>query len=54
MFTDIVASTNIAAAIADDAWEHHLRWHDDTLRAVFDHGGEVVLQSGAREVPSVP
>ena len=47
MFTDIVASTNIAAAIGDEAWEHLLRWHDDTLRAVFvDHGGEVVNSTG--------
>jgi class 3 adenylate cyclase len=47
MFTDIVGSTNIAAAIGDEAWEHLLRWHDDTLRAVFgDHGGEVVNSTG--------
>jgi class 3 adenylate cyclase len=47
IFTDIVASTNIAAAIGDEAWEHLLRWHDDTLRAVFiDHGGEVVNSTG--------
>jgi adenylate cyclase len=47
MFTDIVASTNIAAAIGDEAWEHLLRWHDDTLRAVFlKHGGEVVNSTG--------
>lgn len=47
MFTDIVASTNIAAAIGDEAWEHLLRWHDDTLRTVFvDHGGEVVNSTG--------
>jgi class 3 adenylate cyclase len=47
MFTDIVASTNIAAAIGDEAWEHVLRWHDDTLRTVFlSHGGEVVNSTG--------
>jgi class 3 adenylate cyclase len=47
MFTDIVGSTNIAAAIGDEAWEHLLRWHDDTLRAVFvEHGGEVVNSTG--------
>src|SRR6185295_4587825 len=35
------------AAIGDEAWEHLLRWHDDTLRAVFiDHGGEVVNSTG--------
>jgi hypothetical protein len=55
MFTDIVASTNIAAAIGDEAWEHLLAGTMTPLRAVFvDHEGEVVLQSGAREVPSVP
>jgi class 3 adenylate cyclase len=47
MFTDIVASTSIASAIGDEAWEHLLRWHDDTLRAVFvEHGGEVVNSTG--------
>src|SRR4029453_4849641 len=47
MFTDIVASTNIAAAIGDEAWGPLLRWHDDTLRAVFlSHGGEVVNSTG--------
>ena len=47
MFTDIVASTNIAAAIGDEAWEHLLRWHDDTLRAVFvDHEGDVENSTG--------
>lgn len=47
MFTDIVASTNLAEAMGDEAWEHLLRWHDDALRAVFlDHGGEVVNSTG--------
>jgi class 3 adenylate cyclase len=47
MFTDIVASTNLAEAMGDEAWEHLLRWHDDALRAVFvDHGGEVVNPTG--------
>jgi class 3 adenylate cyclase len=47
MFTDIVASTNLAEAMGDEAWEHVLRWHDDTLRALFvDHGGEVVNSTG--------
>ena len=31
MFTDIVASTNLAEAMGDEAWEHLLRWHDDTI-----------------------
>ena len=47
LFTDIVASTNLAEAMGDEAWEHLLRWHDDTLRALFvDHGGEVVNSTG--------
>jgi class 3 adenylate cyclase len=47
MFTDIVASTNLAEAMGDEAWEHLLRWHDDALRAVFvDNGGEVVNSTG--------
>jgi class 3 adenylate cyclase len=47
MFTDIVASTNLAEAMGDEAWEHLLRWHDDALRAVFvDTGGEVVNSTG--------
>jgi class 3 adenylate cyclase len=47
IFTDIVASTNLAEAMGDEAWEHLLRWHDDTLRALFvNHGGEVVNSTG--------
>jgi class 3 adenylate cyclase len=47
LFTDIVGSTNLAEAMGDDAWEHLLRWHDDTLRSLFvRHGGEVVNHTG--------
>jgi class 3 adenylate cyclase len=47
MFTDIVASTTLAEAMGDEAWEHLLRWHDDALRAVFlDNAGEVVNSTG--------
>jgi class 3 adenylate cyclase len=47
MFTDIVASTSLAEAMGDEAWEHLLHWHDDALRAVFvDNGGEVVNSTG--------
>jgi class 3 adenylate cyclase len=47
VFTDIVASTSLAEAMGDEAWEHLLRWHDDALRAVFvDSGGEVVNSTG--------
>ncbi|HEY3208730.1 MAG TPA: adenylate/guanylate cyclase domain-containing protein [Actinomycetota bacterium] len=47
VFTDIVSSTNLAEAMGDEAWEHLLRWHDDTLRSLFArHGGEVVNRTG--------
>ncbi|MFL5736823.1 MAG: adenylate/guanylate cyclase domain-containing protein [Actinomycetota bacterium] len=47
LFTDIVSSTNLAEAMGDEAWEHLLRWHDDTLRALIsEHGGEVVNGTG--------
>jgi class 3 adenylate cyclase len=47
MFTDIVGSTKLAEALGDQAWEHLLRWHDDTLRRlVADGGGEIVNSTG--------
>jgi class 3 adenylate cyclase len=47
MFTDIVGSTNLAELIGDEAWQHLLHWHDDTLRACFARsGGEVVNSTG--------
>jgi class 3 adenylate cyclase len=47
MFTDIVKSTALVEAIGDDAWEDLLRWHDQTLRALFSaHGGEEVKHGG--------
>jgi class 3 adenylate cyclase len=47
MFTDIVGSTSLAEAMGDEAWEHLLRWHDDTLRGLFGrHGGDVVSSTG--------
>jgi class 3 adenylate cyclase len=47
MFTDIVGSTNLAAAMGDDAWGAVLGWHDDTMRKLFmTHCGEVVKQAG--------
>ncbi|MEE9365693.1 MAG: adenylate/guanylate cyclase domain-containing protein [Dehalococcoidales bacterium] len=40
MFTDIVGSTNLINAIGDEAWNHLVRWHDQTLRSLFaTHGG---------------
>jgi class 3 adenylate cyclase len=47
MFTDIVRSTNLVEAIGDDAWQHLVRWHDETLRSlVAAHAGEVVRSMG--------
>ncbi len=47
MFTDIVGSTNLAEALGNEAWEHLLRWHDDTLRSlVASGGGETVNSTG--------
>jgi class 3 adenylate cyclase len=47
MFTDIVGSTNLAAAMGDNAWSDVLGWHDDTLRKLFvAHCGEEVKQVG--------
>ena len=42
MFTDIEKSTNLVEVIGDQAWESLLRWHDQTLRSVFNayHGEE--------------
>lgn len=47
MFTDVVGSTKLAEALGDDAWERLLRWHDRTLRELFERsGGEVVNSTG--------
>lgn len=47
MFTDIVRSTNLIEAIGDEAWENLLRWHDRSLRALFEeYGGEEIKQVG--------
>lgn len=47
LFTDIVGSTNLAEAMGDAPWERLLRWHDDTLGALFAaSGGEVVHHTG--------
>ncbi len=47
VFTDIVGSTSLAEAMGDEAWEHLLRWHDDTLCALFEaHAGEVANRTG--------
>jgi class 3 adenylate cyclase len=47
MFTDIVGSTQLVEALGDEAWEVLLRWHDDTLRALFaSNQGEEVVATG--------
>jgi class 3 adenylate cyclase len=47
MFTDIVGSTSLAEALGDDAWQELIRWHDQTLRAIFSrYGGTEVKQTG--------
>jgi class 3 adenylate cyclase len=45
LFTDIVGSTNLAELLGNEAWERLLRWHDQTLRALFARGGGEVVQS---------
>jgi class 3 adenylate cyclase len=47
MFTDIVRSTKLVDAIGDDAWTDLVRWHDETLRALFAaHQGEEIDHTG--------
>jgi class 3 adenylate cyclase len=47
MFTDIVGSTNLVEVMGDEAWETLLRWHNETLRALFAaHQGDVVGDTG--------
>jgi class 3 adenylate cyclase len=47
MFTDIVKSTDLVGVIGDEAWEHLLAWHDQTLRSLFTaRGGRVAHHTG--------
>ena len=47
LFTDIVRSTKLAAAIGDQAWQELIRWHDQTLRSLIaEHRGEEVRHTG--------
>ena len=47
VFTDIVGSTPLAEALGDDAWQELIRWHDQSLRSIFDRfGGMEVRQTG--------
>ncbi len=47
IFTDICSSTDLVAAIGDDAWRDLVGWHDRTLReSVGEFGGEEVKALG--------
>ena len=47
MFTDIVGSTALVEAMGDEAWDGLLRWHDATLREIFNqHSGTEVSATG--------
>jgi class 3 adenylate cyclase len=47
VFTDIVRSTNLVEVLGDEAWAALLRWHNETLRAVFiAHQGTEVVSTG--------
>lgn len=47
MFTDIEGSTALAGTLGNQAWDHLLRWHDETLRGLFArHDGSVVNSTG--------
>src|SRR3990172_8359620 len=47
MFTDVVRSTDLIGVIGDEAWEHLVRWHDETLRGLFaTSGGREINHSG--------
>jgi class 3 adenylate cyclase len=47
MFTDIVGSTNLVGVLGDEAWQSLLRWHDQTLRALFvEYQGQEVVSTG--------
>jgi class 3 adenylate cyclase/tetratricopeptide (TPR) repeat protein len=47
VFTDIVASTDLARVLGDDAWQKLMDWHDRELRErVAAHGGELVRHTG--------
>lgn len=47
LFSDIVQSTGLLEAIGDGAWGNLVKWHDRTLRALFEeHHGEEVDHAG--------
>jgi class 3 adenylate cyclase len=47
LFTDIIDSTRLVAAMGDEHWTSVLGWHDKTVRQLLEaHGGEEVKQRG--------
>jgi len=47
VFTDIVGSTSLIAAVGDEAWGRLLAWHDTTIRALLrDHRGQEIHHAG--------
>jgi class 3 adenylate cyclase len=47
MFTDIEDSTTLLETMGDDRWSEVLRWHDSTLRRLFDRfDGQEIKQRG--------
>jgi class 3 adenylate cyclase len=47
VFTDIVGSTPLLEVLGEEAWQELIRWHDQTLRSLFDrHGGMEVRHTG--------
>jgi class 3 adenylate cyclase len=47
MFTDIEDSTTLLATVGDAQWSDILRWHDRTLRSVFERfDGQEIKQRG--------
>lgn len=47
LFTDIVQSTELVAALGDEAWESVVLWHDEALRELFAaHDGQEVDHAG--------
>jgi class 3 adenylate cyclase len=47
MFTDVEDSTALLAKVGDEQWSEILRWHDSTLRRLFDRfDGQEIKQRG--------
>jgi class 3 adenylate cyclase len=47
MFTDIVDSTKLVAALSEEKWRKLLTWHDRRLRELIEEaGGEVIKHTG--------